>query len=89
MIIVAYLVTYRVEGKGAATITDVIYSSKERTEKEEAPSGSKEQYQAVKVLEYIGVGSGGGGAGGDSPPKFQVGGHSPPTVYIMNFIAVL
>ena len=47
------LFAYRVEGKGAATITDVIYSSKERTEKEEAPSGSKEQYQAVKVSKLI------------------------------------
>ena len=79
MIIVAYLVTYRVEGKGAATITDVIYSSKERTEKEEAPSGSKEQYQAVKVLEYIGVGSGGGGGGQGAtrPPSFKLGGIAP------------
>ena len=32
-----------------ATITDVIYSSKERAEKEEAPSGSKEQYEATQV----------------------------------------
>ena len=41
--------SFRVEGKGDAMITDVIYSNKERAEKQESSSGSKEEYEAMKV----------------------------------------
>lgn len=40
---------FRVEGKGNATITDVIYSRKETAGMIESFTGSKEEYEAVKV----------------------------------------
>ena len=43
----------RVEGKGSAVITDVIYSSKTTTDdKVQTTAGSKEEYEAVKVSMY-------------------------------------
>ena len=38
----------RVEGRGNATITDVVYSSK-TTSEEEKPSDFKEKYERLKV----------------------------------------
>ncbi len=39
----------RVEGKGSAVITDVIYSSKKIDEEQQSSPGTKEEYEAVKV----------------------------------------
>ena len=41
----------RVEGKGKAVITDVIYSSKESCDDGQVPTGNKEEYQRVLVCE--------------------------------------
>ena len=46
--IIASISLYRVEGKGKAVITDVIYSNK-TTEEIQNP-GSKEEYEALKVI---------------------------------------
>ena len=40
----------RVEGRGEATITDVVYSSKTTAEDEKPASDSKERYESLKVL---------------------------------------
>ena len=40
---------YRVEGRGKAVITDVIYSSETSSEEEKPSSESKEKYEALKV----------------------------------------
>ena len=40
----------RVEGEGKAVITDVIYSSKTTSEVKQSSPGSKEEYEAMKVL---------------------------------------
>ncbi len=37
------------EGKGDAVITDVIYSSKTTSEEAESSTGSKKEYEALKV----------------------------------------
>ncbi len=58
MIYVNHLII-RVEGKGNAVITDVIYSSETRTDdKVQATAGSKEEYEAIKVNGYIDIISG-------------------------------
>ena len=41
----------RVEGKGKAVITDVIYSSKESCDDGQVPMGNKEEYQCILVCE--------------------------------------
>ena len=43
---------YRVEGKGKAVITDVIYSNKVTEVKQPSPAGSKEEQNAIKVSAY-------------------------------------
>ena len=45
----ALFCSYRVEGRGKAVITDVIYSSETSSEEEKPSSESKEKYEALKV----------------------------------------
>ena len=49
-----------------------------------SPKGYKKVAQLTVVSIGIGSGGGGGGGGGEGatrPPKFQVGGASPPQLY--------
>ena len=42
---------FRVEGRGGAVITDVIYSSETSSEEEKPSSQTKEKYESIKVLQ--------------------------------------
>ena len=48
-LIIIILSPSRVEGTGNAVITDVIYSSKTISEEEQTATGSKEEYERMKV----------------------------------------
>ena len=43
----------RVEGRGSAVITDVIYSSETSSEEEKPSSQTKEKYETMKVVIHI------------------------------------
>jgi hypothetical protein len=46
-------VIFRVEGRGSAVITDVIYSSETSSEEEKPSSQTKEKYEGIKVGNHI------------------------------------
>ena len=41
---------FRVEGRGSAVITDVIYSSETSSEEEKPSSQTKEKYESIMVM---------------------------------------
>ena len=43
------VMNHRVEGRGSAVITDVIYSSETSSEEEKPSSQTKEKYESIKV----------------------------------------
>ena len=46
-------VSFRVEGRGSAVITDVIYSSETSSKEEKPSSQTKEKYEGIKVVHLI------------------------------------
>ena len=48
-----YMLSFRVEGRGSAVITDVIYSSETSSEEEKPSSQTKEKYEGIKVVHLI------------------------------------
>ena len=46
-----YVLSFRVEGRGSAVITDVIYSSETSSEEEKSSSQTKEKYEGIKVIQ--------------------------------------
>ena len=44
-----HVMHHRVEGRGSAVITDVIYSSETSSEEEKPSSQTKEKYESIKV----------------------------------------
>ena len=45
--------SFRVEGRGSAVITDVIYSSETSSEEEKPSSQTKEKYESIKVIQQV------------------------------------